>query len=129
MAQQIGVVSRDQGLIHIPLDELESLVGPTLLCLPGRPAVMVPIQAQYSELLLGHGAQLSLLAQFRTSLYQQRHYISDARTINRFAPGALLLFYESGVKGQRAAIAIARIVRSYVKAQGDIQITPSWSPR
>jgi GNAT superfamily N-acetyltransferase len=119
MSQQIRLLREDDEIIHVPLEELESLLGPALFCLPGRPVVMVPIQPKYSERLLGSGRQATFLAKGRASLFQRRHFFCDAKALKKFAPGSLLLFYESGQKGE-GVIAIARVVRSFLKIQTDI---------
>jgi GNAT superfamily N-acetyltransferase len=117
--QQIQVITPDQNRRFITLDELESLLSPALLCLPGRPAVIVPIQRRFSEPLLGHSEQASLLPESRVSLYQERRYISASKTLRYFKRGTLVLFYES--KGRGALIAIARVRHAYLKPADDIQ--------
>lgn len=114
--QQIPIIGPDGNRRYVTLDELESLLSPALLCLPGRPAVITPIQRSYAEPLLGHSAQGSLLPLTKASIFRDRHYISAPRTLPHFKRGALVLFYESKRGGgQCAIVAIARVRQAYLK--------------
>lgn len=122
--QLIDVITPDGNRRFIPLDDLESLLSPTLLCLPGRPAVLTPIQKTYSEPLLGHSPQSSLLPATRVSVFNDRHYISSWRTLRHFRRGTLMFFYESGGKGGRSAVvAVARVRQAYLRRAEDIGVT------
>src|SRR5260221_7846546 len=66
--QQLIVLTPDGNRAHVSLDRLESLLAPTLFCLPGRPAIMSPVRREYAEPLLGHSLQGSLLPQASASL-------------------------------------------------------------
>lgn len=119
--QQIPIVTSDGNRRYISLYDLETLLSPTLFCLPGRPAVITPIQRSYAEPLLGHSPQESFLPSQRASLFQDRHYISAPRTLIHFKRGTLILFYESGGNGGHSAIvAIARVRKSYLKASDQL---------
>lgn len=114
--QQIPISTPDGNRRYISLDELESLLSPTLLCLPGRSAVITPIQRSFSEPLLGHSRQFSLLPANRVALFTDRHYISSPRTLPHFKRGTLIFFYESGRGGGRCAVvAMARVRQAYLK--------------
>lgn len=114
--QLIQVLTPDGNKTHLMLDELESLLSPTLLCLPGRPAVITPVQKGFADALLGHSPQRSLLPLGTASLFKDRHYLSDSRTLRHFKRGTLILFYESTKQGGRGAIvAIARVRQAYLK--------------
>jgi len=116
IGQHILFFAPDGNRRYITLDELENLLSPTLLCLPSRPAVITPILRSFSEPLLGHSTQKSLLPLNPVSLFQDRHYISSSRTLKYFKQGTLILFYESTKQNGRAAIvAIARSRQSYLK--------------
>lgn len=53
----------------------------------------------------------------RASQYSERHYISSKKTLKLFAPGTIILFYESSKGGGSCSIvAIARVKRAYLKA-------------
>ena len=114
--QHIQILTPDGNQTHITLDVLESLLSPALFCLPGRPAVITPVQRSFSEPLLGHSLQGSLLPLGTASLFQDRHYISAPRNLRHFKRGVLILFYESTKQGGRSAIiAIARVRQAYLK--------------
>ena len=114
--QQIQVLTPDGNQTHVKLDVLETLLSPALLCLPGRPAVITPVQKKFSGPLLGHSAQTSLLPAGTASLYHDRHYLSNHRTLRHFKRGTLILFYESMKQGGRGAIiAIGRVREAYLK--------------
>ncbi|MGR2682402.1 GNAT family N-acetyltransferase [Chromobacterium haemolyticum] len=119
--QQVSVVGPDGDRRFIMLDELESLLSPTLLCLPNRPAVITPIQRGYAEPLLGHSAQASLLPSPRASLFNDRHYMCSPANLKHFKRGTLIFFYESTRRGGRAAlVAMARVRQAYLKHCTDL---------
>lgn len=114
--QQIPIIGPDGNRRYVALDELESLLAPALLCLPGRPAVITPIQRSYAEPLLGHSMQGSLLPSTKVSIFKDRHYISAPRTLPHFKRGTLVLFYESARgHGRCAIVAMARVRQAYLK--------------
>ncbi len=101
---------------HVTFDILESALSPALLCLPGRPAVITPVQRSFSEPLLGHSPQGSLLPLGTASLFKDRHYVSSSSTLKHFKRGTLILFYESSKqRGSSEIIAIARVRQAYLK--------------
>lgn len=119
--QQIQVRTPDGNLVHVPLHSLETLLGPALFCLPGRGAVITPVKRGFSEHLLGHLPQKSLLPQSRVTLFRERHYLSSPRTLKHFKRGELILFYESLKQGGLGAIvSVARIQQAYLKLQEDL---------
>lgn len=114
--QQIQILTPDGNQTHVTLDSLESLLSPALFCLPGRPAVITPVQRSFSEALLGHSRQASLLPMNSASLFQDRHYLSSPRTLQFFKRGTLILFYESTKrKGRSEIVAIARVRQAFLK--------------
>lgn len=114
--QQIQVLTPDGNQAHVSLDSLETLLAPALFCLPGRPAVITPVQRRFSEILLGHSTQGSLLPHAAVSTYHERHYLSHPRTLNSFKRGTLMFFYESTKQGGRGElIAVARVRQAYLK--------------
>jgi hypothetical protein len=107
----------DGNQTHVTLDSLESLLSPALFCLPGRPAVITPIQRNFSEHLLGHSKQKSLLPMKSAALFQERHYLSAQQTLQHFKRGTLILFYESLRKqGRCEIVAIARVRQAFLKS-------------
>jgi len=114
--QQIQILTPDGNQTHVTLDSLESLLSPALFCLPGRPAVITPVQRSFSEALLGHSRQASFLPMSTASLYQDRHYLSSPRTLPHFKRGTLILFYESTKqKGRSEIVVIARVRQAFLK--------------
>lgn len=119
--QQIAVYTPNGNRVYVSLDRLESLLAPTLLCLPGRPAVICPVRRIYAEPLLGHSPQGLLLPQTSASLFTERIYLSHSRSLRHFKRGTLILFYESGKEGGRCQIvAIARVREAYLKTSDAI---------
>lgn len=101
---------------------LETLLSPALICMPGRLGVLVPIQRNYAEHLLGHLDQMQLLPHAKALLYQQRHYLSSPRTLKAFQRGSLMFFYESTrSKGLTAVVAVARVNNAYLSAEGAVE--------
>jgi len=101
--------------VRIPLGEFETLLSPSLFCLPGRSGVIVPIRKVYAADLIGGAKQLSLLASPEAVLLRERVYFSHPRTAGVLIKGSPILFYESGRKGGSASVtAVARIVRAEV---------------
>lgn len=120
--QHVQVLTPDGNRVHIPFDSLETLLSPALFCLAGRGAVITPVQRDFSEHLLGHLPQRSLLPQSRVALLRERHYLSGSRTLKHFKRGGLILFYESMRRGGLGAVvAIARTKQAYLKPQEALQ--------
>lgn len=123
-SQPIELYSPDGNRRYIPLDLLETLLSPVLFCLADRPAVISPIERRFAEPLLGHSRQASLLPAHSASLYAARHYLCDPRSLKHLQRGALMLFYEtSKVGGRQAIVAMARIVRSYLRRRDALQLS------
>lgn len=119
--QQIEVMCPDGNRRYVRLHDVESGLAPTIFCLPGRPAVITPIQRDFAEKLLEHSPQSSLLPRARAAQYSERHYLSAEKTLKFFVRGAIMLFYESGRGGGSAAIvAVARVQRAYLKPEDAI---------
>ncbi len=114
--QQLALLTPEGNKVHIPLDRLESLLSPALLCLPGRPAVICPVRRQYGEPLLGYSPQTSLLPQLTASLFTERLYVGDPKTLRHVRRGTLVLFYESSkAKGRSEVVSLARVREAYLK--------------
>ncbi|PMQ06837.1 hypothetical protein DyAD56_02890 [Dyella sp. AD56] len=115
--QQLIAHTPDGNRVHVSLDRLESLLAPTLFCLPGRPAIITPVRRVYAEPLLGHSRQASLLPQTSASLYADRIYLSQPSTLKHFKRGTLMFFYESGKDGGRSqVVAVGRVREAYLRA-------------
>lgn len=115
--QQLIAHTPDGNRVHVSLDRLESLLAPALFCLPGRPAIISPVRRTYSEPLLGHSRQGSLLPQTSSSLHADRIYLCQPNSLKHFKRGTLMFFYESSKDGGRCQIvAVARVREAYLKA-------------
>lgn len=122
--QRIEILTPDGNRNHIALDDLETLLSPALFCLPGRPAVITPVQRRFSELLLKCTPQNQLLPHSSSSLYQERHYMSGPQTLSSFKRGTLILFYESlKDNGRGELIAVARTREAYLKPFAELSGT------
>ncbi len=100
------------------LRTLESLLGPTLIWWSSRPAVIVPIEKQWAEQLLGVRANLpfEFIEDREAAFRSVRGYVSSPRNALRMEAGALIFFYESKkAGGQGAVIAVARIISASVE--------------
>jgi GNAT superfamily N-acetyltransferase len=119
--QRIPIFTPNGNQAYVSLDLLETLLSPVLLCLPGRPAVITPIQRRFSEALLGHSKQVPLLPRSSASTYQERHYLGSSRTLGCFRKGTLMLFYESTKHGGRGElVALARVRQAYLRPASEL---------
>jgi GNAT superfamily N-acetyltransferase/predicted nucleic acid-binding protein len=106
---------------NVKLSDLENLLSPTLIILPGRSGNIVPIRRIFADQLLGASRQLSLLPKREASLFSERIYFSASRNASLFRAGTPLLFYESGRTGGSASVtACARVVQTTVLKKIDI---------
>jgi hypothetical protein len=122
--QHLDLLTADGNRRFFSLHDLEARLSPMLLCLPGRPAVITPIWRDFAQRLLRHSKQGSLLPDDKCALFQERHYLSDSRTLKHLARGTLMLFYESLKSGGSGEIvAVGRVTRSYLKAMN--ALTPA----
>lgn len=114
--QQIGYITPSGDSGFETLERMETLLTPTLFCLPGRPAVITPIRHEFAPRLLGHSPQESLLPLPAANLFRERHYLSGSSNFQQLKRGTLILFYESNHPRSRGElVAIARVRRSYLK--------------
>lgn len=119
--QYVELTRPDGQRTQVTAFALETLLSPALICMPGRPGVLVPIQRDYAEHLLDHLDQMQLLPHAKALLYQQRHYLSSPRSLKAFQRGSLMFFYESTRnKGLKAVVAVARVTNTYLSAEGAI---------
>jgi hypothetical protein len=122
--QKIEVLCPDGNRRFVPLQNVENSLAPAILCLPGRPAVITPIQKDFAAHLLDHSPQGTFLPRVRAAQYMERHYFSSERTLKFFTRGTIILFYESGKGGGAAAIvAIGRVQRAFLKQDETIDQT------
>lgn len=119
-ASQVGLVCPDGNRRFVRLDLLETLISPVIFALRGRSALIVPIQPKYSEDLLGHSRQMSMAPRMQLETARSRKYFADVRSVGSYTKGGLVLFYESGSAGERAIVAIGRILDVYTSGRDDV---------
>lgn len=108
--------------VSIPLSEIEVLLSPALLLLPGRDGAIIPIRARFAAELLGTSSQMSFLASPTAALLRERAYFSDPRNRHVLKPGTPILFYESGKDGGRSSvIAAARTLDTELVAKKGLE--------
>lgn len=119
--QQIEILCPDGNRRYVRLQEVETSLAPAIFCLPGRPAVITPIQKDFAHQLLENSPQGTFLPHARAAQFTERHYFSAERTLKFFSRGTLMLFYESGKgRGAAAIVAIGRVQRAFLKQDGSI---------
>jgi L-amino acid N-acyltransferase YncA len=95
--------------------QLEEMLGPTLIAMPGRSGVIVPIARRYADQLLDTAPQqkLGFVKSKRATLLNRRGYVNSPRAAKNMTPGAPIFFYESArSQGRGAIVAVARVVDS-----------------
>jgi hypothetical protein len=108
---EVKVVSASGASSTISLFDLETLLSPTLLALPKRKAVVVPITRTYAADLLGTDEQYSFLEVPEARFLTRRTYFNTTRAARVMIRGSAIAFYESqGSGGRGAIVAIGRIV-------------------
>ena len=116
-AEHITLTSRSTSK-KFSLLTLEALLGPTLIWWASRPAVIVPIEKQWAEQLLGVRANMpfDFIEDRDASFRSMRAYVSSPRNEAKMEAGSLIFFYESKKRGGRGAIvAVANIVSASVE--------------
>ncbi|MHA1598257.1 MAG: GNAT family N-acetyltransferase [Alphaproteobacteria bacterium] len=99
----------------IPLRELEILLSPAIILLPGRYGAIVSIRRVFADELLGTGEQFSLLTSPEAVFLKERVYYNTPRAASILAPGTPILFYESSDGGGRKSIvAVGRATESHI---------------
>lgn len=117
----LTVTSPQGASLWLPLEEVEELLAPALLIVPGRPGAIVPIRRAYAEQLLDSSRQNQLFPKYEASLLFRRAYFSASRTLGLLEPGTILFFYESQKQsGSGAVVACARAIENAVRPPQDI---------
>lgn len=120
-ATLIEVRTRSGEKAYAPISELERLLSPALFALKSQPAAITPISPRYSQTLLGHSRQRSLLPATSASVHHRREYICGPNVVKCLQPGMLILFYESGPKGEHV-VAIARLLDAHLSLCDDAML-------
>lgn len=117
----IEVGNPDGSSTEMRLRMLEDFLGPTILALAERPAIIVPIWPHYAEALFQGTLQPTFLAGRRAGLSPQKCYLSNARNALRIPENGVIVFFESAgkakSKGRSAATAIARVQRRFLATE------------
>lgn len=119
--EQISLSTTSDKRATIKIKALEDFLAPTILALPNRPAVMVPIWPNFAEALFQGSLQRDMLSGPRAGIVTQKCYLSDKSSLNRIPEHGIIVFYESTgpgkSKGRSAAIAVGRIQRRYLASE------------
>ncbi len=120
-ASEVEIETAGGARARVRIEALEDFLGPSLLALANRPAIIVPIWPRYAEALFQGSTQPLLFAGRRAGLLPQKCYLSDPSSIKLVPDHGLIAFYESGGpgthKGRSAAVAIGRIQRRYLATE------------
>lgn len=109
----VKIVTPTGNPIAVTLDDLETLLSPSLFLIPGRPSSVVPIRARFAADLFGNPSQAQLLHSPEATFLRERIYFSDPKTSPLLQKGRLIFFYESGKdRGRSSVIAVARTTRT-----------------
>lgn len=116
--QSITISTTAEKRAVIKIKALEDFLSPTVLALPDRPAVIVPIWPIFAEALFQGTLQPDMLTGPRAGIVTQKCYLSDKNSLSRIPEQGIIVFYESAgktkSKGRSAAIAVGRIQRRYL---------------
>ena len=107
----------------VSITQLEKILSPCLIACPHRPAVIMPIQKRYSDLLFDAGKQqaFDFFAKKPVKFLAERSYISSPRNRSKIIPKGVALFYESSSSnGAGAIIAVAAITNVVVKKNTEV---------
>lgn len=119
--QQITIFATSEKRAIIKIKSLEDFLSPTVLALPNRPAVIVPIWPNFAEALFQGSLQRDMLSGPRAGIVTQKCYLSDGKSLSRIPEHGIIIFYESTgpgkSKGRSAAIAVGRIQRRYLASE------------
>ena len=95
--------------------DFETLISPAFLLYKNRECLLIPIQEEYANRLLGNVRhQASLFPSNEESLLIERAYFRACGRENYFVRGRLVMFYVSGSKSVKEIIGLARITSSNI---------------
>ena len=90
--QPIDITDTEGNAAPIKLAELERLLSPFIMALPGRAGVVLPITPAYAEDLFRGSTQPSFLSDREAALRSVRGYIGGAATYRVVPDGGLAIF-------------------------------------
>lgn len=103
--------------VSVSLQALEDFLS-SILLLPNRDGVIVPIKQEYADDFFAHSSQESLLSPPEAQLSWYKSYFGTSRVKSRLLTGRLLFFYQSKSQGGKGeVVACARIVRSNIASK------------
>jgi ribosomal protein S18 acetylase RimI-like enzyme/predicted nucleic acid-binding protein len=106
---------------RVTLDTLETFLGPTLLLLENRSAVIAPIRRSFADDLLGSASQMFLIPSPGAVLSSERVYYSSSKNARLLRSGVPLVFYESGRDhGRACAVAVCRVQETVIASKAAI---------
>ncbi|MDB6062579.1 MAG: hypothetical protein JWM78_2682 [Verrucomicrobiaceae bacterium] len=95
--------------------DFETIVGPRFILNADRDCILVPIQENYADGLIGNVRnQLSLLSSHDKTLLLEKAYFRSTAKASLFKRGGVIAFYVSGSKSIQELIGFARITYSEV---------------
>lgn len=104
-----------QGVVKLPLFEMETIFSPAVFLCSGRDAVIIPIRRQYVERLMSESIkQLNLLPSNEALMHVEKAYFKSARNTKLIKRGDLVLFYVSGKDGGQEIIGHGRVTSSSI---------------
>lgn len=93
----------------------ESIIGPRFILSPDRYCILVPIQENYANGLIGNiKRQQSLLSSHEKALLLEKAYFRSTRKASLFKKGGIIALYVSGSKSIQEVIGFARITYSEI---------------
>lgn len=121
MDARVSFSTSKGGRAQIKLKALEDFLSPTVMALPDRPAVIVPIWPSFAEALFRGSKQPDFLTGQRAQIVNNKCYLLKKSGIARIPENGLIAFYESQGKskatGRSAAIAVARILSRFLASE------------
>jgi GNAT superfamily N-acetyltransferase len=119
--QSITISTTAEKHAVIKIKSIEDFLSPTILALPDRPSVIVPIWPIFAEALFQGTLQRDMLSGPRAGIVTQKCYLSDKKSLSRIPDHGIIVFYESAgqgkSRGRSAAIALGRIQRRYLASE------------
>ncbi|MBB3441848.1 GNAT family N-acetyltransferase [Rhizobium sp. BK379] len=124
IGDKMSVIDGSGKNLNLSLQQLETLLSPTLIVGPDREGVIVPITKAYADELLGTNRQqqFSFVESGDAAFLSKRGYVNDPRSSKLIRPDMPILFYESkrDGKGRGAVVAGGRVVDSLIMKKSEI---------
>ncbi len=111
------LIQNPNSLFKHPLSifDFETLISPAFLLYKDRECLLIPIQEEYANSLLGNVRhQKNLFPSNEESLLIERAYFKACGRESYFVKGRLVMFYVSGLNSIKEIIGLARITSSNI---------------